>query len=304
KVVFEKPPIEVGQEPKVMIPDDATMQASRNTESVRSLQLPPVDMPAPLIPSTAATPSEPEPTARDILQSIHDLGRRFDLLATDERMDALHARVDSVERRISLRLTALEERFSVSNAHQENYQYAHGPRSNGAYAPQYLPEPTIASWPKHNPAGNEPPGISTMGREYTHAWDLQDEAQTSTSGWRQTDTLDPPYIRETSIASSPLSSTVARQIGGWIRLEDNRHNGRESSNESTVLKVYWDKPISDSKAGIGKWTITELCISTTKGVLPEGFDVNHGACVRWEFSWYSANAAAQMFEIISDTTQA
>lgn len=28
-----------------------------------------------------------------------------------------------------------------------------------------------------------------------------------------------------------------------------------------------------------KWTITEVSISTTKDVLPEGFDVNHGACV-------------------------
>ncbi|KAG2054019.1 hypothetical protein BDR06DRAFT_996834 [Suillus hirtellus] len=33
--------------------------------------------------------ADPEPTARDILQSIHDLGRRLDLLATNERVDAL-----------------------------------------------------------------------------------------------------------------------------------------------------------------------------------------------------------------------
>ncbi|KAG2109996.1 uncharacterized protein F5147DRAFT_772842 [Suillus discolor] len=208
KVVFENPPIKVGQEPEDMMPDDANMRASRNMQSFRSLQLPPVDMPAPLISSMTPTPLEPEPTARDILQSIHDLGRRFDLLANDERVDALHVRVDSVKWRISLKLTALEERFSISNAHQENYHYAHGPHAHHtAYAPQYLPEPTIASWPKHNHAGDEPPGISTIGREYTHAWDLQDKAQTSTSGWRQTNSLDPPYICEASIASSPLSST-------------------------------------------------------------------------------------------------
>ncbi|KAG1887526.1 uncharacterized protein F5891DRAFT_988128 [Suillus fuscotomentosus] len=208
KVVFENPTIEVRQEPEAMMPDDANIRASRNIQSFRSLQLPPVDVPAPLTSSMAPTPSEPEPTTRDILQSIQDLGRRFDLLATDERVDALHVRLDSVERRISLRLTALEEGFSVSNAHRENYLYAHGPRAHGsAYAPQYLPEPTIASWPKHNHAGDEPPGISTIGREYTHAWDLHDEAPTSTSGWRQTNSLDPPYIREASIASSPLSST-------------------------------------------------------------------------------------------------
>ncbi|KAG2099263.1 uncharacterized protein F5147DRAFT_655862 [Suillus discolor] len=192
KVVFENPPI--GHQ--------------RNTQSFRSLQLPPVDVPAPLKSSMAPTPSEPEPTARDILQSIQDLGRRFDLLATDERVDALHVRLDSVERRISLRLTALEEEFSVSNAHRENYLYAHGPRAHSTtYAPQYPPEPTIASWPKHNHAGDEPLGISTIGREYTHAWDLHDEAPTSTSSWWQTNSLDPPYIRKASIASSPLSST-------------------------------------------------------------------------------------------------
>lgn len=139
KVVFENPPIgkldhhmvrrcswsisitylEVRQEPEAMMPDDANIRASRNIQSFRSLQLPPVDVPAPLTSSMAPTPSEPEPTTRDILQSIQDLGRRFDLLATDERVDALHVRLDSVERRISLRLTALEEGFSVSNAHRE-----------------------------------------------------------------------------------------------------------------------------------------------------------------------------------------
>ncbi|KAG2354405.1 hypothetical protein BDR07DRAFT_1382262, partial [Suillus spraguei] len=38
-----------------------------------------------------------EPTPKDILRSIQDLGNRFDLLATSERVDVIEARVDSVE---------------------------------------------------------------------------------------------------------------------------------------------------------------------------------------------------------------
>ncbi|KAG2108207.1 uncharacterized protein F5147DRAFT_773787 [Suillus discolor] len=41
--------------------------------------------------------TDPEPTARDILQGIQDLSRKFDLLATNERMDTLDVRVRSVE---------------------------------------------------------------------------------------------------------------------------------------------------------------------------------------------------------------
>lgn len=222
---------EVGQGQMNLMPDGANLQAPPNVQVFRSLQLPPVDMLAPIVPSVPAAPSEPEPTARAILQSIHDLGRRFDLLATNERMDALDVRVDSVERKITLRLMALEERFAVSIAHQEslsqsignhsmslrvhsNNPGAHFPRADGStHPPRHLPEPTIMSWLTHNHAGDEHPGISTIGREYTHAWDqslttgMQGDAQASTSSWRPTYFPDPPYIHEPSIASSPLSST-------------------------------------------------------------------------------------------------
>ncbi|KAG1898346.1 uncharacterized protein F5891DRAFT_981983 [Suillus fuscotomentosus] len=60
---------------------------------------------------------EPEPTARDILHSIHDLGRRFDLLATNERVDALDTRLGVMEERLDVRLTVLEKRLSASNQH-------------------------------------------------------------------------------------------------------------------------------------------------------------------------------------------
>ncbi|KAG1904949.1 uncharacterized protein F5891DRAFT_1183593 [Suillus fuscotomentosus] len=60
--------------------------------------------------------TDPEPTARDILQSIHDLGRRLDLLATNERVDALEVRVHSVENILHQRLDALEQRLNASDA--------------------------------------------------------------------------------------------------------------------------------------------------------------------------------------------
>ncbi|KAG1893518.1 uncharacterized protein F5891DRAFT_1196371 [Suillus fuscotomentosus] len=60
---------------------------------------------------------EPEPTARDILHSIHDLGRRFDLLATNERVDALDTRLGVMEERLDVRLTVLEKCLSASNQH-------------------------------------------------------------------------------------------------------------------------------------------------------------------------------------------
>ncbi|KAG2047690.1 hypothetical protein BDR06DRAFT_976530 [Suillus hirtellus] len=227
----DNPPIEVRQGWMNLMPDDENLQAPLNVQVFRSLQLPLVDMLAPISPSVPATPSEPEPTARAILQSIHDLGRRFDLLATNEQMDALDVRVDSVEWKISLRLTVLEEWFAISIAHQEslsqsisnhsmslrvhsNNPGAHFPHADGsAHTPRHLPEPTIISWLTHNHASNEHPGISMIGREYTHAWDqslttgIQGDAQALTSSWQPTYSPDPPYIHKPSIASSPLSST-------------------------------------------------------------------------------------------------
>lgn len=58
-----------------------------------------------------------EPSRRDILQSIQDLSKRFDLLATTERVDALDSRLDVVEETLDRRLTLLEQRFNASDAH-------------------------------------------------------------------------------------------------------------------------------------------------------------------------------------------
>ncbi|KAG1796144.1 hypothetical protein EV424DRAFT_1547225 [Suillus variegatus] len=64
--------------------------------------------------SAPGNPPEPEPSARDILHSIHDLGKHFDLLATNEQVDTMDERLDSVEERLDIRLTVLEQRLSTS----------------------------------------------------------------------------------------------------------------------------------------------------------------------------------------------
>ncbi|KAG1894255.1 uncharacterized protein F5891DRAFT_1195387 [Suillus fuscotomentosus] len=60
---------------------------------------------------------EPEPTARDILHSIYDLSRQFDLLATNKRVDVLDTRLGVMEKTLDVRLTVLEKRLSTSNQH-------------------------------------------------------------------------------------------------------------------------------------------------------------------------------------------
>ncbi|KAG1844457.1 hypothetical protein F4604DRAFT_1937496 [Suillus subluteus] len=61
--------------------------------------------------------------------------------------------------------------------------------------------------------GVEDIGISTIGRQWTHAWDpsvvtgVQDEVEMSASATRNGDALDSPVLQADSIASSRLSST-------------------------------------------------------------------------------------------------
>jgi hypothetical protein len=57
-----------------------------------------------------------EPTARQILQGIQDIGRRLDLLAPNERVDALEVKVGSVETNLRKRLDELEQRLDASDA--------------------------------------------------------------------------------------------------------------------------------------------------------------------------------------------
>jgi hypothetical protein len=66
--------------------------------------------------SAPANLRELEPTSRDILQGIQDLGRRLDLLAANERVEALEVRVGSVETNLLKRLDELEQRLNESDA--------------------------------------------------------------------------------------------------------------------------------------------------------------------------------------------
>ncbi|KAG1893761.1 uncharacterized protein F5891DRAFT_1196000 [Suillus fuscotomentosus] len=66
--------------------------------------------------SAPANLHELEPTSRDILQGIQDLGRRLDLLAANERVEALEVRVGSVETNLLKRLDELEQWLNESDA--------------------------------------------------------------------------------------------------------------------------------------------------------------------------------------------
>ncbi|KAG1868412.1 hypothetical protein F4604DRAFT_1927275 [Suillus subluteus] len=222
KVVLDNSPIEARQLPMDLMPDHMNVQAPSNMQSFGSFDLPEVQPPAPV--NMAAT-------VPDVLHGIHELGRKFDLLATNDRMDALDARVDSVEQRISLRLMVLEERFATSDAHMgsaspfignlsrslqadRNDRPAHSLRASGTtHALQHCPEPPIASWLTRNPASDRHPGVSTMGREHTNVrgqsvvMGMQGDTGTSTSIWQPTHTVNPPYVRADSIESSRLSSS-------------------------------------------------------------------------------------------------
>ncbi|KAG2099265.1 uncharacterized protein F5147DRAFT_655864 [Suillus discolor] len=110
-----------------------------------------VSIPAPFQPSLPTNLSEPEPSGRDILRSIQDLGRRFDLLATNERVDVLDVRVDSVEDRFGWRLMELEKQITASDA-----RWHPGSSNDSKYKLQ-------------NAAIDERLGISTVGREQTYA---------------------------------------------------------------------------------------------------------------------------------------
>jgi hypothetical protein len=133
-----------------------------------------ISIPAPLQPPGPTNLPVPEPSGTDILRSIQDLGRRFDLLATNERVDALDARVDSVEDRFGWRLMVLENQITASDARWQSVASsmdnlsmslqihkddpaAHRPGSSNRtkYAPQNAPV-------------DERLGISTVGRERNH----------------------------------------------------------------------------------------------------------------------------------------
>ncbi|KAG1889761.1 uncharacterized protein F5891DRAFT_1198428 [Suillus fuscotomentosus] len=154
-------------------------------------------------------PAEQEPTAKDILQAIRDLGSKFDLLATNERVDALDAKVNSVEEAMS---SSVRHLSNCLRDHKDDLE-AHRPRVNTtAYAPPQHPTAQLPGW-LHGAGGVDDVGISTVGRQWMHAWDpsvatgVQGCLETSASAARTGYHHDTPVIHANSIKSSRLSST-------------------------------------------------------------------------------------------------
>ncbi|KAG1888480.1 uncharacterized protein F5891DRAFT_987772 [Suillus fuscotomentosus] len=129
---------------------------------------------APLQPPGPTNLPVPEPSGTDILQSIQDLGRRFNLLATNERMDVLDARVDSVEDRFGWRLMVLENQITALDAH---WQSVGSSMDNLSMSLQIHKDDPAAHHPGssnctkyalQNAPVDEHLGISTVGREHNH----------------------------------------------------------------------------------------------------------------------------------------
>ncbi|KAG1859479.1 hypothetical protein C8R48DRAFT_774813 [Suillus tomentosus] len=127
----------------------------------------------------------PEPTPREILQSIQELGQRFDLLATNDRVDALDARIESVEGRIGQQLVMLEQCINTSDVqwramlasvghltlslwdHKDDVAAHRHPISTAGYAPPQHSNIDLPQWL----CQTENLNLSAIGRQWTHAWD-------------------------------------------------------------------------------------------------------------------------------------
>ncbi|KAG1823305.1 hypothetical protein EV424DRAFT_1346329 [Suillus variegatus] len=98
---------EARQQPKDVPPGNRLMQPLPTVSTSEPIPRPEQDdHPAP------TNNIDPKPTARQILESIQDLRRRLDLFATNERVEALEARVALVESAFNQRLKALYQRLN------------------------------------------------------------------------------------------------------------------------------------------------------------------------------------------------
>ncbi|KAG1904957.1 uncharacterized protein F5891DRAFT_1183604 [Suillus fuscotomentosus] len=176
----------------------------------------------------AVNPAQPKPTARDILQSIQDLGRQLDLLATSERVDELDARLGSVEDVFGRRLSALEQHLNSSDTewramsasvghltialrdHKDDLTAHHSRINTTTYAPLSHANAHLPAWLTQS---DEDPHISAIGRQWTHAWDasvmmgVQEHVGTSASAVLITETVDSmvPAVDVSPDTSSDLS---------------------------------------------------------------------------------------------------
>ncbi|KAG2089737.1 uncharacterized protein F5147DRAFT_658337 [Suillus discolor] len=179
----------------------------------------------------AVNPVEPEPTARDILQSIQDLGRWLDLLATNERVNELDARLSSVEDIFGRQLSALEQHLNSSDTewramsasighltiairdHKDDLTAHCSQINTTAYAPPTHANAHLPAWLAHS---DEDPHISAIGRQWTHAWDVsimtgvQGHVGTSASAALIAETLD-STVPAADISPEPFSdlSTIS-----------------------------------------------------------------------------------------------
>ncbi|KAG2354408.1 hypothetical protein BDR07DRAFT_1494624 [Suillus spraguei] len=226
---------------KSRAPKSRVMNKRRcNTVKAECIETPPMDAavahaaPRPMhgsgvVGSTAAIPhpasniaSDPDPTNRDILQGILDLGKKFDLLATNERVDALENKVDSVEDALTQRLAALERRLNASDVqwratsssighltntlreHMDDAMPHHPRQSAMTHSPPQQPNVELPAC--LNDTGHEEDGTSIIGR--AHAWDHStatgEQGDPGTSHPALADAPETP--RQSSIASSRLSS--------------------------------------------------------------------------------------------------
>ncbi|KAG1897296.1 uncharacterized protein F5891DRAFT_1191991 [Suillus fuscotomentosus] len=175
-------------------------------------------------------PVECEPTARDILQSIQDLGRRLDGLATNDRVDNLEERLDSVEEVVGRRLDVLERKLRYSDSewkatssslrhltmslrdHMDDLT-AHRPRiDTTAYAPPHHGNVHLPAWLANH---DDDPNISAIGRQWTHAWDasvltgVHGHVGTSASAAHIAETPDPAVLPVDADACVELCSELS-----------------------------------------------------------------------------------------------
>lgn len=175
-------------------------------------------------------PAECEPTARDILQSIQDLGRRLDGLATNDRVDDLEEQLDLVEEVVGRRLDVLERKLryldlewkatSSSLGHltmslQDHMDdlTAHCPQiDTTAYASPHHGNVHLPAWLANH---DHNPNISAIGRQWTHAWDasvltgVHGHVGTSASAAHIANTSDPAVLLADADAYAELCSELS-----------------------------------------------------------------------------------------------